>query len=80
MRKEAGSASYSERIATVVGGRGRLGSRIVSGLEDLGMKQVMICEEGDPFTDFVRLSTDLFFAVNADQVRDMLLSTRDLLQ
>lgn len=71
---------YENRVATVVGGRGKLGSRIVKGLEGLGLKEVRICEQEDPFNDFVRSSTDLFFAVDADQAKDMLQSARDLLQ
>lgn len=80
MSLETQPISYSERVATVVGGRGQLGSRVVKSLESLGMREVRICEKGDPFTDFVKLSTDLFFAVDADQAKDMLQSTRDLLQ
>src|SRR3989344_4961246 len=80
MSLETQPISYNERVATVVGGRGQLGSRIVKGLDGLGFKEVRVCEKGDPFTDFVRLSTDLFFAVDADQAKDMLQSVRDLLQ
>lgn len=80
MSLETQPISYNERVATVVGGRGQLGSRVVKSLESLGMREVRICEKGDPFTDFVRLSTDLFFAVDADQAKDMLQSARDLLQ
>ncbi len=80
MSPEIQSIRYDERVATVVGGRGQLGSRIVKGLDGLGFREVRVCGEGDPFTDFVRLSTDLFFAVDADQAKDMLQSTRDLLQ
>lgn len=80
MSLETQPTGYQDRIATVVGGRGQLGSRIVKGLDGLGFKEVRVCEKGDPFTDFVRLSTDLFFAVDADQAKDMLQSTRDLLQ
>lgn len=80
MSLETKPINYNERVATVVGGRGQLGSRVLKSLESLGMKEVRICEKGDPFTDFVRLSTDLFFAVDADQAKDMLQSSRDLLQ
>lgn len=80
MNLETLPARYEDRIATVVGGRGQLGSKIVKGFEGLGFKEVRACGKGDPFTDFIRLSTDLFFAVDAIQVKDMLQSTRDLLQ
>lgn len=80
MSLETQPVRYEDRVATVVGGRGQLGSRIVKGLDGLGFKEVRVCEKGDPFTDFIRLSTDLFFAVDADQAKDMLHSTRDLLQ
>lgn len=80
MSLETQPIRYQDRVATVVGGRGQLGSRIVKGLDGLGFREVRVCEKGDPFTDFVRLSTDLFFAVDADQAKDMLQSTRDLLQ
>lgn len=71
---------YKERVATVVGGRGQLGSRVAKGLKEIGLGEVKICEQDDPFRDFVRVSTDLFFAVDGKTVRDMLQSTRDLLR
>lgn len=80
MSLETQPIGYNERVATVVGGRGQLGSRIVNGLEGLGLKEVKVCEKGDPFADFVRSSSDIFFAVNAEEAKDMLQSTRDLLK
>ncbi len=53
---------YQERTATVVGGKGPLGSKVAAGLEPLGFQSVQICEKGDPFIDFVDRSDDLFFA------------------
>lgn len=70
---------YQNRIATVVGGRGQLGSRIVKGLEDLGLGQVRICEKGDPFREFAEVSTDLFLATDAEEAKRMLQSVRDVL-
>lgn len=71
---------YKNRTATVVGGQGQLGSRIVSCYEDLGFREVRVCEQGDPFRDFVPPSTDLFFAVDALTTIRMLQSVRDLLR
>src|SRR3989344_4733609 len=71
---------YQNRVATVVGGKGQLGSRIVKGFRNLGFGQVRICEQDDPLRDFVPTSTDLFFAVDALRARDMLQSVRDLLK
>lgn len=71
---------YRNRTATVIGGRGQLGSRIVSCFGDLGFREVRVCEQGDPFRDFVLSSTDLFFAVDANRTTDMLQATHDLLQ
>lgn len=73
------SEQYTNRVATVVGGNGQLGSRIVKGLEGLGLRQVRVCERGDPFRDFLTDSTDIFFAVDADNVLEMLQVSRDLL-
>lgn len=70
---------YQNRIATVVGGRGQLGSRIVKGLEGLGLGKVRICEKGDPFREFVEVSTDLFLATDAEEANRMLQSVRDIL-
>lgn len=71
---------YQNRIVTVVGGRGQLGGKVVKGFESLGFKQVQVCEQGDPFLDFVHSSTDLFFAVDAVRISDMLQSARSLLR
>ena len=70
---------YKDRIATVVGGKGQLGSKIVTGLESLSFRQVRVCETGDPFLTFVAQSTDLFFAVDNTQIVPMLQAGRDLL-
>lgn len=71
---------YQNRTATVVGGRGQLGSKIVKGYEELGFREVRVCEQSDPFRNFVQSSTDLFLAVDSLRAIDMLQSTRDLLQ
>ncbi|MBI3486340.1 hypothetical protein HY025_05385 [Candidatus Daviesbacteria bacterium] len=71
---------YGDRIATVVGGKGQLGRKIVTGLESLSFKQVRVCETGDPFLTFVDQSTDLFFAVDDRQIISMLQASHDLLQ
>lgn len=63
---------YEERVVTVVGGRGPLGSKIETGLKPLGFKSVQICEKDDPFIDFVNQSTDLFFAVDDREITTML--------
>ncbi|EKD87010.1 MAG: hypothetical protein ACD_37C00076G0006 [uncultured bacterium] len=71
---------YSERIATVVGGRGALGSKVVSVMEPMGFKQVQICEVGDPFTEFAERSTDIFFAVPDTEILEMLRTSWDYLK
>lgn len=70
---------YEKRVATVVGGRGQLGSRVVKGLQGLGIPDVRICEKGDPFRGFVGVSTDVFLATDAKTTKDMLAAARDLL-
>lgn len=70
---------YNERIMTVVGGKGALGSKIVAGLQPLGFREVQICEKEDPFLDFARRSTDLFFAVDNTEILRMLQASRDYL-
>jgi prephenate dehydrogenase len=70
---------YSERVMTVIGGKGALGSKIVTALEPLGFREVQICEAGDPFLDFAKRSTDLFFAVPDTEIKAMLQSSRDYL-
>lgn len=71
---------YNERIATVIGGKGPLGSKVAAGLEPLGFQSVQICEKGDPFLDFVNRSTDLFFAVDNTEITSMLQASRDHLK
>src|SRR3989344_2240989 len=71
---------YNERVATVVGGRGVLGSKLVSSLESLGFGKVLICEKGDPFLDYLNRSTDLVLAVDNIQVESLLLAGRDNLR
>ncbi len=80
MSSEMQSNTYQERVITVVGGLGQLGSRIVRSYQELGFREVRICEQGDPFRDFVQGSTDLFFAVDAVRTAAMLRSARNLLQ
>lgn len=70
---------YGERIMTVVGGRGALGSKIAAGLQPLGFREVQVCEKEDPFLDFARRSTDLFFAVDNIEILRMLQASRDYL-
>ncbi len=72
-------STYGDRIATVVGGRGALGSKVVSAMEPMGFQQVQVCEEGDPFTEFAKRSTDIFFAVSDTEIKDMLQASRDYL-
>lgn len=55
---------YNERDVTVVGGNGRLGRKVVAGLEQLDFKRVRVCEKDDSFPKFVEKSTDIFFAVD----------------
>lgn len=71
---------YNDRIVTVVGGEGSLGSKIVSSLQPLGFESVKICEKSDPFLDFVNQSTDLFFAVDDKEIIAMLHAARDFLK
>ena len=71
---------YQERVVTVVGGKGPLGSKVVSGFEPLGFQSVQICEKDDPFLDFVNRSTDLFFAVDNTEITAMLQASRDHLK
>lgn len=71
---------YNERVATVVGGKGPLGSKVAAGLEPLGFQSVGICEKGDPILDFVNRSTDLFFAVDNTEITAMLQASRDYLK
>ena len=81
MRTEAVSQiPYEDRIATVIGGKGQLGSKIVTGLESFSFRQVRVCEIGDPFLTFVEQSTDLFFAVDDKQIASMLQASRDILK
>lgn len=70
---------YGERTATVVGGKGPLGSKITERLKPLGFQSVEICEKGDPLLDFVGRSTDLFFAVDDREITAMLQASRDYL-
>lgn len=67
-----GFKPYSERVVTVVGGRGALGSKIASTFETLGFQGVQICEQGDPFSDLVSSSTDIFFAVDNKTIEEMI--------
>lgn len=70
---------YQNRTITVVGGEGALGSKIVASLQPLGFESIEICEKGDPFLDFVRRSTDLFFAVDNKEIAEMLQAARGIL-
>lgn len=79
MKAELG-IPYEDRVVTVVGGRGQLGSKIVMGLGSLNFREVRICEDGDPFLDFVGQSTDIFFAVDDKEIAAMLQASRDLLK
>lgn len=71
---------YRERVATVVGGKGDLGRKIVPVFKGLGFQSVRICEKGDPFLDDVRESTDIFFAVDDREITSMLREARDFLR
>lgn len=79
MSLEIINRTYSERTATVVGGRGQLGSRIKKCFDGLGMREVKICEQGDSLLTYITSSTDIFFATAAGPIRDMLNQNRDLL-
>lgn len=72
--------TYENRIATVVGGKGALGSKVVAAMEPMGFAQVQVCEQGDPFTDFAQRSTDIFFAVSDAEILDMIRASRDYLK
>src|SRR3989344_5820419 len=61
-----------ERVATVVGGKGQLGRRMVKAFESIGFGQVRVCEKDDPFLDFAKQSTDIFFAVDDRETLSML--------
>src|SRR5689334_17719491 len=71
---------YTDRVVTIVGGKGALGSKVAQGFEDLGFGSVKICGREDPFLDFVRSSTDLFFAVDDKETAAMLRASRQLLK
>lgn len=68
---------YEERTATVVGGRGALGKKVVEGFKPLGFQSVRICEAEDPFVDFLQTSTDIFFAVDDKEIKNMLQAGRE---
>ena len=63
---------YEERVATVVGRKGALGSRVFPCYQEAGFREVHGCEQGDPFLDFVNRSTDLFLAVDDAEVISLL--------
>src|SRR3989344_3691206 len=71
---------YGERVATVIGGKGALGSKITTSLESLGFQSVKVCEKDDLFLDFVNGSTDFFFAVDDKEILAMLQASRDYLK
>ena len=70
---------YEGRVATVVGGNGDLGKKTVTSLRVLNFREVRICEDGDPFLDFIQPSTDIFFTVDDRKIASMLQAGRDLL-
>lgn len=76
MVQETTQNQYTDKTATVVGGKGELGRKIVSGLNEMGFRSVMVCEQKDPFTEFVPNSDTIFFAVDAAQALDMLQAAR----
>lgn len=67
---------YINSVATVVGGKGELGKRVAAGFTNIGFGRVIICDQGDPFTEFVSQSDTIFFAVDADQALDMIKTAR----
>lgn len=71
---------YQDMTATVIGGRGELGRRMVLGFNELGFRNVAICEQGDVLRDFVQTSDVLFFAIDGDGTKDLLNSVRHLLR
>lgn len=58
---------YQDRIATVVGG-GKLGNRVAACYRDIGVREVRICEKGDPLIDLLNGATDLFLAVSDEEI------------
>ena len=53
----------SERVVTVVGGAGHLGTTTADGFRNIGVKDVKICEVNDALADRLDESTDVFFAI-----------------
>lgn len=80
MERSTLEISNSERVVTVVGGKGQLGGKTLAALQSIGFSGVRICEEGDPFLSFVEESTDIFFAVDNVKIADMLQAARGLLK
>lgn len=80
MSPEALTNGYEDRTATVVGGRGQLGSRITKQLELINFKQINTCEIGNSLGEFVPISTDIFFAVDGEQTAGMVNSHSGLFE
>ena len=78
MNAEVNQNKYRDTTATVVGGNGAIGRKIATGLRDIGVGQVIVCEKGDPFTELVTQSKVLFFAVDATLTSDMLQTAQGL--
>lgn len=71
---------YEDRVATVVGGKGEIGSKDVTILQSLDFRDVRICEKGDPFLDFLPESTDILFDVDDREIASRLQEGRHLLR
>ena len=77
MNKE--SWNYSNEPTLVVGG-GEFGTRAGDGLKrGLGIKDLTICDIGDPIQDLLERSRIAFFATEEDTTKDILISARDKL-
>jgi len=70
----------SERVVTVVGGAGHLGTTTADGFRNIGVKDVKICEVNDALADRLDESTDVFFAIGQDQVISRIHEVREHLK
>lgn len=79
MSQEVIHTEFQNKVITVVGGDGQFGRKVLRGLTDLGL-QVLNCEKGDPFLEFLGRSDGAFFAIDGEQTREMLQAGRHLLR
>ena len=74
------SWNYSSEPTLVVGA-GEFGTRAGDGLKrGLGIRDLTICDIGDPIQDLLKRSRIAFFATDEDTTRDILVSARDSFQ